>query len=647
MWNQAGGFVEGKTGWKPPMLADAPFRLGLDLQGGTHLVYEADMKEIPQADRSAALEGVRDVIEQRVNAFGVSEPVVQTITTGGTYRIAAELAGVMDVSEAIKLIGETPVLEFKEPGEAVAEELTDAEKTELETKQKEERAKAEEILANAKAGTNFNGLVAEFSIDETKETKQGILDGIGARGLYQPIGEAIDRIKPAKGVVLPEVVESLEGLNVIKFMEPADTNEMQLFHLLVCYEGAQRCAQPIPEIEANTKINSLKARATVENFAELVKNNSTDTSSEDGALGWVVPTDPIDAVFLAAAQALKKGEISAPVKTQFGYHLIYKADERVVRTSKIQRVLLPLSQPRDVAKNVSPWKNTGLSGRQLSRATVQFNSQTGQPHVALQFDDEGGKLFGELTSKHVGETIAIFLDGQPISIPVVQEAIFGGQAIITLGQNAQLEEAKLLAQRLNAGALPVPITLLSQQTVGPTLGAVSLQKSIQAAFFGFLFVALYMLFFYRLGGLVAVVALLFYAAINLAVYRLFGVTMTLAGIAGLVLSLGMAVDANVLILERFKEEYASGRDFGSAIDEAFKRAWTAVRDGNLTTLIASGILYYFSSSFIRGFALTLSIGVILSMVSAFWISRSYLRTVLSVAFLRSASFFSTRRSTTL
>jgi protein-export membrane protein SecD len=257
---------------------------------------------------------------------------------------------------------------------------------------------------------------------------------------------------------------------------------------------------------------------------------------------------------------------------------------------------------------------------------VEFHINTGAPIVALQFNEEGADLFADLTQAHVGEPIGIFLDGELISSPVVQAAIFGGEAIIT--GDFTVEEARILAQRLNAGALPVPVSLLSQQTVGPILGEVSLEKSVVAAGMGFAFVAAFMIAYYRLPGLIAALALVLYLFLNLACYRLFGVTITLAGITGFVLSLGMAVDANVLIIERLKEELKAGRDHHSATDEAYRRAWPAIRDGNVTTLIATAILYWFSSSFIQGFALTLSIGVILSMFTAIIISRFYHKNVI-------------------
>jgi preprotein translocase subunit SecD len=223
----------------------------------------------------------------------------------------------------------------------------------------------------------------------------------------------------------------------------------------------------------------------------------------------------------------------------------------------------------------------------------------------------------------------------------VQEAIYGGTASIT--GNFTLQESKLLVQRLNAGALPVPVALLNQQTVGPTLGQTSLDLSIKAALVGFAAVVLFMIAYYRFAGLIAVIALCIYAALNLALYKWLGVTMTLSGIAGFVLSMGMAVDANVLIFERMKEELRSGRDLNTAIDEGFRRAWTSIRDGNFTTLIASAVLFFLSTSSIKGFAITLSIGVLLSMLTAMTVTRFLLKWVAGWKFLQKTWLYGVRQ----
>lgn len=412
LWDKAVDWINSGINIGLPHFHKTPFRLGLDLQGGTHLVYEADLSNIEEKERGDSMDGIRDVIERRVNLFGVTEPLVQINKAGDSYRLIVELPGVKDIHQAIEMIGATPYLEFKE--------------------------------------------------ERTQE----------------------------------------ESDEIIKRQEEGD---------------------------------------------------------EEAIL-----TDPY-------------------------------------------------------------FKSTQLTGRYLKKAQLAFDQTTSEPHVVLEFSDEGAKIFAELTRNNINKTIAIYLDGTPISIPRVQEEIPGGKAQIT--GNFTLAEAKQLAQRLNAGALPVPITLISQQSIGASLGQNSLAKSLKAAIIGLIVVALFMIIYYRVPGVLAVVALAIYAIFILAIFKLVPVTLTLAGIAGFILSIGMAVDANVLIFERVKEEKKAGRDSTSAIDEGFKRAWPSIRDGNISTIITAIILYWFGTSIIKGFALTLFVGVLISMFTAIIFTRHLLKLI--------------------
>ena len=399
-----------------------PFRLGLDLKGGTQLLYRADFTNFQGGSRGEAMAGLRDVIERRVNLFGVTEPVVQVVSAGDEYRLIVELAGVRDIREAIQLIGETPYLEFKEPR----------------------------------------------SPEET---------------------EAI-RAAQAQG----------ERLNEDPFFLSSD-----------------------------------------------------------------------------------------------------------------------------------------LTGRYLKRAELQFDATTNAPLIAVEFNDEGASIFEAMTARNIDKPIGIYLDGAPLSAPIVEEAITGGKAQIT-GQFT-LPEARDLVRRLNSGALPVPITLVNQQSIEASLGAESLASGLKAAFYGFLAVAAFMIFWYRVPGLLAVVALLIYAAIVLSLFKLIPVTLTAAGIAGFVLSVGMAVDANILIFERMKEELRRGRDLDLAVHEGFDRAWTSIRDSNVSSLITASILYWLGTSVVKGFALTLGIGILISMFSAISVSRTFLRAAVTPALARHPWFF--------
>lgn len=272
---------------------------------------------------------------------------------------------------------------------------------------------------------------------------------------------------------------------------------------------------------------------------------------------------------------------------------------------------------------------TGLTGADLENAQVAFDRNSGKPVVSLSFTREGGDKFASLTEKNVGKRLAILLDNQLVSAPVVQEKISGGTAQIT--GNFTLEEAKNLAIQLNAGALPVPLTLIEERTVGPTLGVESVQKSVKAGLVGLAMVVLFMVLAYRGLGIVASLGLLIFATITLALYKLIPVTLTLPGIAGFLLSVGMAVDSNILIFERFKEEKRI-RPLESALEVSFGRAWDSIRDANIATLVTAFILanlfdwdFLHTSGPVRGFAITLALGIVISLFTGIVVSRNLLR----------------------
>lgn len=435
IWDKAIDYLNNQFSLGLPHFYKLPFRLGLDLQGGTHLVYQADLGNIEEKERSASMDGIRDVIERRVNLFGVAEPLVQINKAGDSYRLIVELPGVKDVNQAIKMIGETPYLEFLE------------EKSEEESK----------------------------IILETQKKFQ-------------------------------EKAQKLQG------------------------EG----------------------KTEEEIMAELQK-------SED----WQ----------------------------------------------------LALEDPY--------FKNTSLTGRYLKKALLELDQTTYKPQIGLEFNDEGAKLFADITSRNVGKRVAIYLDGTPITTPVVQEAITGGKAQIT-GTFTD-EEAKQLVQRLNSGALPVPITLIVQQSIGASLGKLSLTESLKAGMYGFLAILLFMIILYRFPGFFASLSLIIYVLFVLAIFKLIPVTLTLAGIAGFLLSMGMAVDANILIFARTREELKQGKSYLTALSDGTKRAWSAIRDGNFTTILVGLILFIFGTSFVKGFAFTLIIGNLISMFSAIVITNNFIK----------------------
>ena len=279
------------------------------------------------------------------------------------------------------------------------------------------------------------------------------------------------------------------------------------------------------------------------------------------------------------------------------------------------------------ASTSNPYIDTGLTGRYLQSAALEFSQGnrgqlSNEPIVSIVFNQEGADLFEKITKEHVGENLAIFLDGQVISAPRINEAISGGKAIISGGFTP--DEARSLAQNLNFGALPVPITLASTQTIGGELGNEALHAGVKAGVVGFIILSIFMILWYRVPGIIAVIALFIYVVLMLALFQLIPVVITAAGIAGLILSVGLAVDANILIAERIKEEIIAGKDVHQAITEGFSRAWLAIRDSNIAHIIAAVVLFWFGTSLIKGFALVFGLGVVVSMLSAITISRTLL-----------------------
>lgn len=283
---------------------------------------------------------------------------------------------------------------------------------------------------------------------------------------------------------------------------------------------------------------------------------------------------------------------------------------------------------------------TIMTGRHLKSAEVGFD-QLGKPNIHFTLKDDGPKIFADFTSKNVGRYLAIALDKRVISCPVIKSPITDGSGVIE--GNFTIDAARNLVVILKYGALPVPLEVIENRTVGPTLGQDSVQKSIVAGQVGLLLVILFMLLYYRLPGLLADVALGIYAAVVFALFKLIPVTLTLPGIAGFILSIGMAVDANILIFERMKEEMRAGKTLGAAIEAGFARAWTSIRDSNVSTLITCAILFwfgmYFGASIIKGFALTLSIGVLVSMFTAITVTRTFLRLIVNTEYAKNRWLF--------
>ena len=304
-----------------------------------------------------------------------------------------------------------------------------------------------------------------------------------------------------------------------------------------------------------------------------------------------------------------------------------------------QPVLDANKQHKRDEKGLLLWETTGLTGEDLKSASIG-SDQTGQWTVSLEFNGSGATKFAELTQKLVGQQMAIFFDGEEISAPVIREVIFGGRAEISGGSSGfEYEEAEKMVNLLNAGALPVPSEIIQENTVGPTLGADSIEKSKFAGVLGIGLVMLFMVFYYRLPGLIADIALIIYALILFSLFKIIPVTLTLAGIAGFILSVGMAVDANILIFERTKEELKAGRNLFTAINSGFDRAFTSIFDSNMTTVLACVILYYLGTSVVKGFALTLALGVIVSMFTAITVTKNFMHLIFGTGELKYPALF--------
>ena len=373
--------------------------------------------------------------------------------------------------------------------------------------------------------------------------------------------------------------------------------------------------------EADTsKIDSLEVDDQMQALRDAVERrlNSTDISGVFGVAENVVRIEGKDRI------AVELPGVTDPTKAVSKISATPLLEFKIEASDAAQKIAVDENGEANVDLS-SIFIPTELTGRYLKKATLEFDPTTREPVVSLQFDEIGTKLFAQITKENVGKIVAIYLDGVPISTPVVNEEITGGSAYISGVFTPP--EAKELVRQLNYGALPMPVHNLSIQTIGATLGENAVNAGVKATQIGFLLVALFMILWYRLPGLVAILSLSIFVAIILALFKLIPVTLTAAGIAGFIISIGIAVDANVLIFERTKEELKNGREIGDALDNGFSRAWSSIRDSNISNFITAVILFWFGTSLIKGFALTLGLGVLVSMFSAITITRIFLSAI--------------------
>ena len=575
---------------------DAPLglSLGLDLQGGIHLVYQAELTDPESGEpvevSADQMEALQRAIERRVNSSGLGEPIIQIL---GADRLLIQLPGVRDRERAVSLIGETARLEFKRRELNVARDVTEI--------------SAEDVLS-VSVGPMPSPPGAEDAAPEPE-----------AEPTPEPeSGEVQPPVPPEVAAALERAIEE-EGL-----AEDAPETPMLIIEF-----------------------------------------------SESGAAGMQAIADRLLASFADYLAAAQRGDLLPPstldlVVDGAEYQRFTASGAQINRVAgtNIFAINLPLNadnEPQDMEEakarvGENPTivfteiqgyvdEDTGLTGDDLSRAFPGQHTTSQLPIVNLEFDDNGTRVFGEMTTdivrkaeeSGIRDQIAIILDGEELISPQVNSPITAGTAIIE-GRDFTVERVRDLALLLESGRLPVPIRLIQERDVDAILGADSLAKSLVAGVVGLGLVLAFMTLYYRLPGLMASIALVIYATLVLAVFKLTPVTLTLSGVAALILSIGMAVDANILIFERMKDELRAGRTLLTSINIGFDRAWPAIRDGNVSTLITCGILFWFAdqlgASIVQGFAATLAIGVCLSMFTAITVSRALLRIAASARFMR-------------
>ena len=586
--------------------------LGLDLQGGSHLVYRAldtDTGEpfVPEQDQ---MEALKRAIEKRVNASGLGEPIIQLL---GSDRLLIQLPGVDDPDRAKDLIGETAQLVFKHRRLDVVRALDEIAESDIVgitvgtlpqegPELQEPSAEAEAEVSAESAAVQEEGLVEE---------EQAVEAATSEPPEVEETAEATQEGEPAEETVA-EGEEPAEG----ESEEPAVGPPVLIVEFTA--EGADKFAVVLERLEL-----SLLQFTTRPNTLEI---------SVEG----------IDSLrFELTSLSIRRIDDS----TQFAFQL--PTGIGVGESTEVDEVQALLGDDPAIQFTENQGKvdeDIGLTGDDLARAYPDTHNISGDPIVVLEFKDRGIRIWGELTSQIAGsqrDAVAIFLDDEELIAPVVRSAITAGSTIIQ--GSFTLDRVKDLALLLEAGSLPVTIELIQERDVDAILGADSLRKSVIAGVVGLSLVLMFMTLYYRLPGLVASVSLLIYAALLLAIFKLLPITLTLSGVAAVILSIGMAVDANILIFERMKEELRAGRTLLSAINIGFNRAWPAIRDGNVSTIITCLVLFYFSSrlgtTVVQGFAVALGVGVLLSMFTAIVVSRTFLRVMAATAVSRKLELF--------
>jgi protein-export membrane protein SecD len=565
-------------------------KLGLDLQGGSHLVYQAVLTNdageriAPTADQ---MDSLRRIIERRVNETGLGEPIIQTL---GDDRLLVQMPGVGDPQRAKAIIGETAQLEFKHRQLNVPVEV------------------------DLDASQIVSVTIGEFPEPASTSTDE-LIDGseTSTASLPQTTVTTSAETSTDAGAV------SSTGSGT-----DGDAPEVELSFLLVEFtdEGAEI-------------MDAVILRMLESALAAAVGGSSPPNQLQVDINGDEFRTMTLPSQFVARVQGTNI----------FGMALLSTSGRPLADNIEGTRALFGDDPEVDFVEIYGAFdEDVGLTGDDLARAYAGTHSASGLPIVNIEFNGEGARRFGELTQEIAGTTdlLAIFLDDEELIAPGVTQAITGGAAFIQ-GRDFTPDRARDISQLLEAGRLPIPIELVQERDVDAILGADSLRKSVIAGLIGLALVLVFMVAYYRVPGLVAAVALIIYGVLMLAIFKILPVTLTLSGLAAAILSVGMAVDANILIFERMKDELRAGRTLLTSINIGFNRAWPAIRDGNFSTLITCAILFWFADTLgatvVQGFAATLAIGVMVSMFSAIVVSRTLLRLVATTALASRVSWF--------
>ena len=573
--------------------------LGLDLKGGTHLVYEA----VPNKDReitSEDMEGARKILERRVNSFGISESSVQIVGSGSgvSKKLLVQLPGLSDLNINMTIAGGINSEDLK--NSLNENGFEDIKVTELET------LDGRFLLSGPKLKNDDNGGLSNLLDSLDKKYPASFLIAYSSQ---TEDGEQIE---------VPELDKVLEAANKVDIDNSVEDLSQGIYRVTL------KNFLPVSEEKNVRFLDQEKVQEFVEPFDEI--GDVFQVSISGGISSWSVSGGVEEAKKLIGetAQLEFKERDCLPVENENNED-IWPPDNLSVEEWVQARCVFP---------NYYEDKAVGLSGEDLVDAFPDVQPGIARPVVTIIFDDDGADEFYDLTSRVAKnqDLLAIFLDGEQLIAPSASSGISGGRAFIQ-GPTFDQQSVKTISIQLKSGALPVGLNLVQERNVDASLGSDSLSKSLFAGSLGLILVLMFMITYYRVPGVVASMSLLFYSVLLLAVFKIVPITLTLSGAAAVILSIGVAVDANILISERTKEELRSGRNVFASISEGFSRAWPSIRDSNVSTIIICIVLYWFGDRFttsvIQGFALTLGIGVLLSMFTAFTVSRLLMRLISS------------------